>query len=178
MDGSGRASWPGPGGRKPPTPQRQAPQCLGTIAQAFAEWHGGCLPRGAGRVHRPVCRDSPRTCPVMAENPSGGEKTELPTPKRLEEARLEGQVSFSAEVNIAVLLLVGFCSLAVAAPWAWTSMMAMMRLAFSDALHWELDERETSRAFIDQLLMTTGWLAPLLGVLFVTGLGLSIAQVG
>ncbi len=114
----------------------------------------------------------------MAENPSGGEKTELPTPKRLEEARLEGQVSFSAEVNIAVLLLVGFCTLAVIGPWAWTSMMAMMRLAFSDALRWELDDRETSRAFGEQLLMATGWLAPLLGVLFITGLGLSIAQVG
>lgn len=114
----------------------------------------------------------------MAGNPSGGEKTELPTPKRLEEARLEGQVSFSAEVNIAVLLLVGFCTLAVVGPWAWASMSAMMRLSFSDALHWELTERETTRAFIDQLLMTTGWFVPLLGVLFITGLALSVAQVG
>jgi flagellar biosynthesis protein FlhB len=114
----------------------------------------------------------------MAESPSGGEKTELPTPKRLEEARLEGQVSFSAEINIAVLLLVGFCTLAVIAPWAWASMLAMMRLAFSDALQWELDSRETMRAFGDQLMMSVGWLAPLLGVLFIAGLGLSIAQVG
>ena len=42
----------------------------------------------------------------MAESPSGGEKSEYPTPKRLEEARLDGQVSFSAEVNIASLLLI------------------------------------------------------------------------
>ncbi|HEX3132780.1 MAG TPA: flagellar biosynthesis protein FlhB [Planctomycetota bacterium] len=114
----------------------------------------------------------------MAESPSGGEKSEYPTPKRLEEARLDGQVSFSAEVNIATLLLIGFCTLAAIAPSAWTSMAAMMRLAMGDALHWELDSRETMRAFAEQLLMSAGWLGPLLGVLFFSGLGLSIAQVG
>jgi flagellar biosynthesis protein FlhB len=114
----------------------------------------------------------------MAESSSGGEKSEYPTPKRLEEARLDGQVSFSAEVNIATLLLIGFCTLAMIAPSAWTSMAAMMRLAMGDALHWELDSRETMRAFADQLMMSAGWLGPLLGVLFLSGLGLSIAQVG
>lgn len=114
----------------------------------------------------------------MAESPSGGEKSEYPTPKRLEDARLDGQVSFSAEVNIALLLLIGFCTLAVVAPWAWASMSAMMRLAMGDALRLELDSRETMGAFADQLLMSAGWLGPLLGVLFLSGLGLSIAQVG
>jgi flagellar biosynthesis protein FlhB len=114
----------------------------------------------------------------MAENPSGGEKSEMPTPKRLEDARLDGQVSFSAEVNIASLLIIGFCTLAVIAPWAWNSMAAMMRLAMGDALHWELDSRDTMGAVTDQLLMAAGWLVPLLGVLFISGLGLSVAQVG
>lgn len=114
----------------------------------------------------------------MAENPSGGEKTEMPTPKRLEDARLDGQVSFSAEVNIASLLLIGFCTLAVIAPWAWTSMTAMTRWAMGDALKIELESRESMRAFGDQLIMSAGWLAPLFGILFLAGLGLSIAQVG
>jgi len=114
----------------------------------------------------------------MAENPSGGEKSELPTPKRLEDARLDGQVSFSAEVNIAALLIIGFCTLAVIGPWAWASMLAMMRLSMGDALRWELDSRETMGAVTDHLLMSAGWLVPLLGVLFISGLGLSIAQVG
>jgi flagellar biosynthetic protein FlhB len=93
-------------------------------------------------------------------------------------ARLEGQVSFSAEVNIAVLLLIGFCTLAAVGPWAWTSMLAMMRLTLSDALHWELDAHETMRSLVDQGLMTGGWLVTLLGILFLSGLGLSVAQVG
>ena len=114
----------------------------------------------------------------MAESPSGGEKTELPTPKRIEDARMDGQVSFSAEVNIASLLIIGFCTLAVLAPWAWNAMLTMMRLTMSDALHWELDSRETMVALAHQLMLAAGWVVPLLAVLFVSGLVLSIAQVG
>jgi flagellar biosynthetic protein FlhB len=114
----------------------------------------------------------------MAENTNGAEKTELPTPKRIEDARMDGQVSFSAEVNIASLLIIGFCTLAVVGPWAWNAMLSMMRLSMSDALHWELNSRETMIAFSEQLLMSAGWLGPLLAVLFLSGLGLSIAQVG
>ena len=114
----------------------------------------------------------------MAENSSGGEKTEYPTPKRLEEARLDGQVSFSSEVNISVLLLVGFCTLAVVGPWAWRGMAAMMRLALGDALTLDLDSHETMRIMGDQLMMAAGWLGPLLVVLFLTGLLLSVGQVG
>jgi flagellar biosynthetic protein FlhB len=114
----------------------------------------------------------------MAENPSGGEKTELPTPKRLDEARNDGQVSFSAEVNIACLLVIGFCTLAVIGPWAWTGMASMMRQAMGDGLAWELTDRDTMRLIGKQLLLAAGWLAPLLGVLFLSGIGLSLAQVG
>jgi flagellar biosynthesis protein FlhB len=114
----------------------------------------------------------------MAESSSGGEKTELPTPKRLEDARNDGQVSFSSEVNIAVLMLVGFCMLAVVAPWAWASMTSMMRLALGDGLQWELDSRQTMIAFSKQLWLAAGWFIPFLGVLFASGILLSVAQVG
>ena len=114
----------------------------------------------------------------MAESSSGGEKTELPTPKRLEDARNDGQVSFSSEVNIAVLMLIGFCMLAVVAPWAWASMTSMMRLALGDGLQVELDSRETMLVFAKQLWLAAGWFVPFLGVLFVSGILLSVAQVG
>ncbi len=114
----------------------------------------------------------------MAENSSGGEKTEYPTPKRMEEARLEGQVSFSAEVNVSVLLLIGFCTLAVMAPWAWKSMTAMMRMALGQGLTLELNAHETALALADQLMMAAGWLGPLLAILFMSGLLLSVGQVG
>ena len=58
----------------------------------------------------------------MPESPSGGEKTELPTPKRMQDARQDGQVGFSSEVNIAGLLFVGFAVLAVTAPFFWQTL--------------------------------------------------------
>ncbi len=114
----------------------------------------------------------------MAESPSGGEKTELPTPKRMQTAREEGQVSFSSEVNISGLLLVGFGALAIMAPWFWQAMEATMRFALVDALNWELDDRTTQIALIRGSMPAFGWLLPLLGILFAAGVGLSVAQVG
>src|SRR3954463_11476278 len=40
-----------------------------------------------------------------------GDKTEAPTPKRLEEARKKGQVARSADLNGAVVMLVGLLAL-------------------------------------------------------------------
>lgn len=114
----------------------------------------------------------------MAESQSGGEKTELPTPKRIHEARQEGQVSFSPEVNISGLLFIGFALLAVMAPWFWQAMEASMRFALVEALSWELDDRTTQLALIRGHLPALGWLLPLLGALFVSGIILSVAQVG
>jgi flagellar biosynthetic protein FlhB len=47
----------------------------------------------------------------MAENEDGQEKTEQPTPKRLEEARKKGQVPRSRELNTMAVTLVGALSL-------------------------------------------------------------------
>ncbi len=44
----------------------------------------------------------------MADNNSAGEKTEKPTPKRLQKAREEGQVAKSQELNTAFTLLASF----------------------------------------------------------------------
>ncbi len=114
----------------------------------------------------------------MPENPSGGEKTELPTPKRLEEARNEGQVAMSTEVNIAGLLLVGFVLLAVMGPSFWTAMVATVRHALGDGLAMELTDRQTARLLIQQHWPALQWMLPFLGILFVTAIILGTAQVG
>jgi flagellar biosynthesis protein FlhB len=114
----------------------------------------------------------------VPENASGGEKSELPTPKRLEEAREEGQVSFSTEVNIAMLLLLGFCTLAMFAPTLWHAMEVMMRQGLAMAFTVELNERESLNLIMQQTVMHVGWFLPLIGVLFLGGIGLSVAQIG
>jgi len=114
----------------------------------------------------------------VAESSSGGEKTEQPTPKKIEDSRNEGQVSFSTDVNVSMLMLLGFCTLAVVAPSCWRAMESMMRQALGPALTLELDDRETVVFFSEQLLMNAGWFLPILVVMFLSGIALSVAQVG
>ena len=114
----------------------------------------------------------------MAENPSGGEKSEQPTPKRLEEARSEGQVSFSSEVNVSCLMLVGFASLAVMGPGFWHALQATMRHALGEALTWDLTDRQTMVLMLREIAPLGAWILPFLGILFATGVILSVAQVG
>ena len=72
-----------------------------------------------------------------------GEKTEEATPRKRQKARDEGQVAFSAEVNSAGLLIIGFAGLAVMGPMMWQRSGAMMRFCLSDALTLEFDNPRT-----------------------------------
>lgn len=61
----------------------------------------------------------------MAEN-DAGEKTELPTQKRLEDAREEGQIAKSPELTTAAFLLGSTLTLAVAGPPLWRFLIDTM----------------------------------------------------
>jgi flagellar biosynthetic protein FlhB len=115
---------------------------------------------------------------AVAENSSGGEKTEQPTPKRLSDARDDGQVCFSSEIVVAGLLLVGFCAMALSGPWFWQAMAATMRNALGDALTWHLDDRQVQHLLLWQYANAFKWLLPFLAVMFLAGLVLCISQVG
>ena len=52
----------------------------------------------------------------MSENQDESQKTEEPTPRKLEEARKKGQVSTSKEVNSFAILL-GAGAVVMASPW-------------------------------------------------------------
>ncbi len=114
----------------------------------------------------------------MAESTSGGEKTEQPTPKRLADARDEGQVCFSHEVTVAGLLLVGFCTMAATAPLFWNAMAGVLRHALSDGLGWNLDEQGNLRQLLIEHALAMRWLLPFLAAMFVAALVLCTAQVG
>lgn len=114
----------------------------------------------------------------MPEDTSGGEKTEEPTPRKRMQAREEGQVAFSAEVNSAVVLLCGFGLLIFFGPTAYESLRGSMRLCFGGALTWELDAGDNLRLLFAQqqgvILLALGFM----GALFLLALLLSTAQVG
>ncbi len=114
----------------------------------------------------------------MAEDPNGGEKTEMPTPKRLQDARNDGQVAFSSEANIAGLLIIGFATLAVMGPSFCQAMGNIITRCLGDALTWDLEGGGLRRLIVTMCAPAFAWLLPFLGVLFAAGLGLCIAQVG
>lgn len=66
----------------------------------------------------------------MAEQDSSQEKTEQPTPKRLEKAREDGQVPRSRELTTSAILLGGTIGLFIFAPYMSQRLMDMIRFNF------------------------------------------------
>ncbi len=114
----------------------------------------------------------------MAENSDGSEKTEQATPKRVEKARGEGNVSLSVDFSTAILLLTGFVLLALMGPWFMRASAETIRWSLQDALLIQLDDRETLRTFIMHHLPLGRWAMVFCGITFVFGLLVAIGQVG
>ncbi len=114
----------------------------------------------------------------MPESPQGGEKTEDPTPKRLSDARDEGQVAFSAELNTALLLVMGFVALMTTGGHFCDAASTTIRFALTDALTWDLTREGALQALIAHAVPLGLWLLPVVGVLAAVGVGASLAQVG
>ncbi len=83
----------------------------------------------------------------MAEEQPGQEKTEEPTPKRLQEARRKGQVPRSKELNTLLTLLMSALALLFFGG-AW---LDSLRLVFSDALQVERGQLLTTASMASQL---------------------------
>src|SRR3954468_18569458 len=64
---------------------------------------------------------------------AGGDKTEAPTPKRLQEAKKKGQVAKSQDLNGATVMLVGLMVLGAAGPGMVEHMRAVMVGSFNQA---------------------------------------------
>lgn len=113
----------------------------------------------------------------MAEQPAT-ERTEQPTPRRLEKARTEGQVPNSQELAAATALIVLLLTLALLGP----GLFEWCRLKVEIGLSGGTGVFETPQAFVHS---TNQWIAdvmlimlPTLGVLMATGILTSIAISG
>ncbi len=107
----------------------------------------------------------------------GGEKTELPTPKRKQEARKKGQVPHSKEINSAVVLLAAFFTLRFYGPTMFANLKDLFYLFYAEASHpdvagslWVI-VREVVYSFLIIIL-------PLLVVVAITGVLVNVLQVG
>jgi type III secretion protein U len=83
----------------------------------------------------------------MAEKNDGGDKTELPTPKRLRDARKKGDVAKSKDVSSGLVILGWFVLIALAGSYA----ASQITVFFSDTLN-----AATDMPF-GQALRTVGW---------------------
>jgi flagellar biosynthetic protein FlhB len=113
----------------------------------------------------------------MADKPAA-ERTELPTPKRLQKARNEGQVPQSQELSAATALVVLFLAMALLGP----HLFQWCRLRVEDGLSAQPGPFTDSQAFlhffnariVDVILVTL----PILAILAITGILSNLAVSG
>src|SRR6185503_462156 len=115
----------------------------------------------------------------MAGGGSGGEKTEAPTPKKLEEARKKGNIARSNDLNGAVVLIVGLFALAAAGP----SMVGHIRQVMTTMLMQTADPSVVSLPGVGTILLTVGKetalaVAPVSLACMGAGVAISVAQIG
>lgn len=110
---------------------------------------------------------------------AAGDKTEAPTPKRREQARSEGQVAKSADINGAVVVAAGLATVAAFGP----KMAERMQLMMTDTLALIAQPDVVSIQGVGRLLGQTGIataeaVAPVVVACLVAGVVASVAQVG
>jgi flagellar biosynthesis protein FlhB len=114
----------------------------------------------------------------MADNENGAEKTEQPTPKRLEQAREEGQVAYSHEASTAVGLLVGFTLLMILGPYFWNGCVHALQWSFGPGLLTEFNPETSVRGMLIGHVPLIISLGIFMGAMLVVALALGLAQVG
>ncbi len=113
----------------------------------------------------------------MAED-SFQEKTEEATPKRLAEAREEGNVPKSAEMNSAFILLFGLMTLGFMGSQLMSTLESTFRIFYQEAGHMSLDMDSLEHLLSHGILWFVGLLAPFVTAIATVALVINVAQVG
>jgi flagellar biosynthetic protein FlhB len=111
---------------------------------------------------------------------SGSDKTEKATPKRKDDARKEGNVLRSMEINSAFAMLFGFLILAVWGPKMWSRLMVDMRVRISAAGEFgkaNVSIDDVMDLFIDVVTLMAVVTAPIMVGMLVVGVLASVVQV-
>lgn len=115
----------------------------------------------------------------MPENPEGQERTEEPTPKRLQEARDRGQVAKSLDVTSSLILLLGTLVLFLFGNYLSTNLQNFFRQIFQTMSKISLNNEESINDFLRNTVETTGLIIfPVIVLIFFVALVGEIAQVG
>lgn len=109
---------------------------------------------------------------------SAGEKTEKATPKRRKQAREEGQVSKSTDLNSGIMLSVSFAVLIFLGQMMMGDIKTILEGNLSTLDTSELHMNTIVPLFNHYVFLVVKLLAPLLGILVVIGFASNLAQVG
>ncbi len=113
----------------------------------------------------------------MAENESG-EKTELPTEKRRNEAREKGDIARSTDLNAAVLMIATSAALSVLGKDFCGNLGNLMQQTLGASPWIVFDRNIVIQADWSLVGSLAVGVLPLMGLMFVTGLSVSLAQAG
>lgn len=106
----------------------------------------------------------------------GADQTERPTPKRLKDARKDGEVSKSRELTSTVLVLVWLAVFWMLLPWMASRLVALFESLFVAVGR---PDQISAAQFSALALETVLWLTiPLLGLALLAGLAIEFLQVG
>jgi flagellar biosynthetic protein FlhB len=114
----------------------------------------------------------------MANGETGQERTEAPTPRRREEARRQGQIAVSADLNTGVLLLVAAIVLAMGARAVGVGLLDGVRFDLTRPCPADLDPRAVQFVFAGAFARTLQTLGLLLGMLFLSAVLIGVVQSG
>ncbi len=114
----------------------------------------------------------------MAENPDGQEKTELATPKRLQESRERGQVSKSVDVTTSGILLLGGMTLFIFGGPLINTYQKFMRDIFINSTKFPINDLAVPFVFDKIITLLAQLLLPIMLIIFVLAFAGEVAQVG
>ncbi|HUU28716.1 MAG TPA: flagellar biosynthesis protein FlhB [archaeon] len=115
---------------------------------------------------------------MAEENTPQEEKTEEPTQKRLEDARLEGNIPRSVELSSTMVLLTGVVALYFLGSMMWRQMMEAGYFIFNNAVNIELNQQSLQEYIKAASFFLIQLLGPLFLVLMVIGVLTGVAQSG
>jgi len=106
------------------------------------------------------------------------EKTEEPTPKRLQKAREEGNVAKSAEFNSVFILFFGLLTLYVLSGTILNHLTSFFKRIFRQGGNFVIHTDSVQTLFAESLNTAVTLLTPLMLVTIVIGVGINLAQFG
>ncbi|OQX31295.1 MAG: hypothetical protein B0D96_11340 [Candidatus Sedimenticola endophacoides] len=114
----------------------------------------------------------------MAENDTGQERTEQPTPKRLQDARRKGQIARSRELNTMAITLVGGLTMMMMSGHFGQGMSELMRKGFSIARADAFDSHAMLNRLVEAVADALLMLLPLFAIIVVVAILSSVALGG